>query len=76
MRDNGRSLFEEVLTQNLLVLSFVCLVTGERDYLACMFPDCTPFAKADFFSLQSYIMSTSLCNFLIYRNHIDLSFIL
>lgn len=76
MRDNGRLLFEEVLTQDLLVLSVACLVTGERDYLACMFSDCTPFAKADFFSLQIYMMSTSLCNFLIYQNHIDVNFIL
>lgn len=57
------SLFEEALTQEILMLSFACLVTGKRGYLAYIFPDCTPCAQGNFFSLETYVMSTSLSDF-------------
>lgn len=70
MQDNAGSLFqEEVLTPDLLMLNFACLVTGERDYLAYIFPDQTPCAQANFFSLETYVMSTSLSDFVIYKKH-------
>lgn len=74
VRDNAGSLFEGVLTQDLLMLSFTCLVTGKWGYLAYICPDCTPGAQADFFSLETYVMSTGLSDFLIFENHLVLSF--
>lgn len=74
MRGNAGSLFEEVLTQDLLMLVFACLVTGQGGSLAYIFAYHTPCVQANFFSLKTYVMSTSLSDFLIYEKHIGLSF--